>query len=318
MKRIRIVWVGCHEEGIVAFKTLLQTGYEITRFITLNDESFSKRSGTSREYFKYCKEYGVPISLISTIKNEESYRIIRDSAPDLLVVLGWSEILPERLLQIPSLGTVGAHASMLPHGRGSAPVNWALIKGEKRGGNSLMWLDKEVDNGEIIDQNGFNLTPYDTCKTVYEKVAETNRVMLLRLIDRLSNGLPPVMNKKNVTSEELLPRRRPKDGLMDWNLPSQKVYDFIRALTRPYPGALSFINGKRFIIWNASLLPAMPFHEPGLIVGPVISPETSSCGYLVSCSDGCIIIHDLENEDGDVFRGKDLIDLHLTGRFTNE
>lgn len=320
MKNINIVWVGCHEEGVSAFKTLLQIGCSISRFITLNDESFSKRSGTSREYFQYCEKYNVPISLISTIKNEESYQIIRDAAPDLLIVLGWSEILPERLLDIPTIGTVGAHAAMLPHGRGSAPVNWAIIKGEKTGGNSLMWLDKEVDKGDIIDQIGFDITPYDTCKTVYEKVAETNRVMLLRLIDRLSNDLPTVMNKKNVTDEDLLPRRRPKDGLINWRQSCQKIYDFVRALTRPYPGAFTFINGIKYKIWNASLLPAniACVKEPGYIIGSVISPNESSCGYLVSCEDGCIIIQDLENEDGEVFTGKELINLNLSGSFKNE
>lgn len=318
MKNINIVWIGCHEEGILAFKTLLKTGCHISRFITLNDESFNKRSGSSRDYLDYCNEYHIPVSLIETIKNEEAYQIIKESKPDLMIVLGWSEILPERLLDIPTIGTIGAHAAMLPHGRGSAPVNWAIIKGEQQGGNSLMWLNKEVDKGDIIDQIGFDITPYDTCKTVYDKVAETNQIMLLRIIDRLSNGLPTVMNKKNVTDEELLPRRRPKDGLMDWNQSSQKIYDFVRALTKPYPGAFSFINGEKYIIWSASLLPMIGDNEAGLIVGPVICPDYSSCGIMVACSKGYIIIHEIENEKGEVFKGKELINLKLEGRFSNE
>lgn len=318
-KSINIVWVGCHEEGVSAFQSLLKIGCNITRFITLNDESFSKRSGSSREYIDYCNEYKVPISLISTIKNDEAYDIIKESKPDLMVVLGWSEILPERLLDIPTIGTVGAHAAFLPHGRGSAPVNWAIIKGEESGGNSLMWLDKEVDKGNIIDQIAFDITPYDTCKTVYDKVAETNQVMLLRLIDRLSNGLPTVMDKKNVTDEELLPRRRPKDGLLDWNQTSRKIYDFIRALARPYPGAFSFTGGKKYKIWSASLLPSNRVEgECGTFIGPVICPEEEACGLLVACATGSVILHELEDEDGNVFKGKSLIELKINGRFSNE
>lgn len=320
MKNISIVWIGCHEEGILAFKTLLKTGCQVSRFITLNDESFNKRSGSSRDYLEYCKEYNIPVSLIETIKNDESYQIIKESKPDLMIVLGWSEILPERLLDIPSIGTIGAHAAMLPHGRGSAPVNWAIIKGEQQGGNSLMWLNREVDKGDIIDQIGFDITQYDTCKTVYDKVAETNQVMLLRIIDRLSNGLPTVMNKKNVTDEDLLPRRRPKDGLINWRQSNQKIYDFVRALTRPYPGAFTFVNGIKYKIWNASLIPTniACVKEPGYIIGPVISPNESSCGYLVSCEEGCVIIQDLENEEGEVFTGKELINLNLSGVLKNE
>lgn len=318
-KDIRILWVGCHEEGVAAFKTLLETGCQISRFVTLNDESFNKRSGSSREYIDYCNEYKIPISLISTIKNDEAYEIIKESKPDLMVVLGWSEILPERLLEIPTVGTVGAHAAFLPHGRGSAPVNWAIIKGEETGGNSLMWLDKEVDKGNIIDQIAFDITPYDTCKTVYDKVSVTNQVMLLRLIDRLSNGLPTVMDKQNVTNEQLLPRRRPKDGLLDWKQPARKIYDFVRALARPYPGAFSYIDGKRYIIWSASLLPSSKVEaESGTIIGPVISPDAGSCGWVVACATGAVILHELEDEDGNVYKGKSLIDLNLVGIYSNE
>ena len=142
---ISIVWVGCHEEGLWAFRKLVENGYQIKKFITLNDEAFEKRSAGSREYFEICKRNRIPIGIISTIKNREAYVMISEAKPDLLIVLGWSEILPDRLLDIPTIGTVGAHAAMLPHNRGSAPINWAIIKGEKECGNSLMWLDKEVD-----------------------------------------------------------------------------------------------------------------------------------------------------------------------------
>lgn len=316
---INIVWVGCHEEGLKAFETILKMGHKVTKFITLNDESFGKRSAGSRDYFSLCEAYAVPIGLVSTIKNDEAYEMILAAKPDLMVVLGWSEILPERLLDIPTMGTVGAHAALLPHGRGSAPINWAIIKGEKQGGNSLMWLDKEVDKGNIIDQMGFDITPFDTCKTLYEKVAETNNVMLIRLIDRLSNNLPTVMDKQNITDEELLPRRRPKDGIMNWNQSSCKVYDFIRALTQPYPGAFSFLDGKKYKIWKAALLPMdEPNHVSGKILGPVISHVTDACGYLVSCATGSVIITSVEDEDGNIYEGKSLIDLNLTGDFKNE
>lgn len=316
---INIVWVGCHEEGVQAFETILKMGHKVTKFITLNDESFSIRSAGSREYYTLCESYHVPVGLVSTIKNDEAYEMILAAKPDLMVVLGWSEILPERLLDIPTMGTVGAHAALLPHGRGSAPINWAIIKGEKHGGNSLMWLDKEVDKGNIIDQMGFDITPFDTCKTLYDKVAETNNVMLIRLIDRLSNNLPTVMDKQNVTDEELLPRRRPKDGIMNWNQSSRRVYDFVRALTQPYPGAFSYLGGKKYKIWKAALLPMEEAnHVSGKIIGPVISHVAEVCGYLVSCATGSVIITSIEDEDGNVYEGKSLIDLKLTGIFENE
>ncbi len=319
MNDLKIVWVGCHIEGIFAFKSLLEKGYKITNFITLNDESFSKRSGGSREYIELCEKFGVPISLISTIKSDDSYEIIKNSCPDLLMVLGWSEILPERLLDIPTIGTVGAHASMLPHNRGSAPINWALIKDEKTCGNSLMWLDKNVDEGKIIDQIAFDITNYDTCKTLYDKVAFTNDKMLVRLLDRLSNELGTVMEKDNYTDEELLPRRRPKDGLLNWGQDSRAVYNFIRALTHPYPGAFTYLNGKKILIWSSSLLPGdNECDVEGKIIGNVYSPVFDASGIQVSCKKGSIIIHEIEDEDGKVYSGTELADLNLKGMFVNE
>ena len=319
MKEIKITWVGCHSEGELAFRSLLEKGHKVTNFITLNDESFSKRSGASRGYIELCQRYGINVSLISTIKDEESYQIIKAAEPDVLIVLGWSEILPERLLDIPTIGTVGAHAAMLPHNRGSAPINWALIKDEKTCGNSFMWLSKNVDAGKIIDQIPFEITDYDTCKTLYDKVAETNEKMLLRLIDRLSAGLPTVMEKENVTDEEILPRRRPKDGLIDWNTDARAVYNFIRALTRPYPGAFTYLNGTKYLLWSAALLPtAAKVGDAGEILGSVYSPIDDACGIQIVCGTGSVIVHEIEDESGNIYKGRELSSLKLKGRFTNE
>lgn len=319
MKTIAITWVGCHREGEAAFQALLEKGYKVANFITLNDESFSRRSGGSRRYIELCEKYNVPISLISSIKGTEAYEIIKMANPDLLIVLGWSEILPERLLDIPTIGTVGAHAAMLPHNRGSAPINWALIKGEKSCGNSLMWLDKNVDEGKIIDQMPFNITDYDTCKTLYDKVAVTNEQMIIRLVDRLSQGLPPVMEKENITTEPLLPRRRPKDGLLNWNQDARAVYNFIRALARPYPGAFTYLSGKKYLLWSASLLPGdQELGEPGTVIGNVYSPVEDACGIQIACGKGSIIIHEIEDEEGNICKGSALSSLNMEGGFANE
>ena len=182
-----------------------------------------------------------------------------------------------------------------------------------------MWLDKNVDAGKIIDQIPFEITNYDTCKTLYDKVAVTNEKMLLCLAERLTNGQPTVMEKENITNEELLPRRRPKDGLLNWNKDSRDIYNFIRALTRPYPGAFTYLNGKRYLVWSASLLPIKSkIDEPGMILGNVYSPIEDACGIQVACDSGSIVIHEIESEDGQILKGRILSELNMEGRFANE
>ncbi len=315
---IRIAWVGFHEEGLQAFSAVLRAGYPVSGFITLSDEAFAKRSAGSRAYEQCCREYGVPYHTVDTIKGDEAYSLVRSMAPDLLVVLGWSEILPERLLKIPTIGTVGTHAALLPHNKGSAPINWAVIHGETVTGNTMMWLDPEVDSGKIIDQKAFDITMYDTCGTLYEKVAATNAEMLVDLLRQLDRGVRPESPIENRSDEPILPRRRPKDGLMDWRQPAGAVYNFIRALTDPYPGAFTYLNGQKWLIWKAALLPVGTDRAPGTIVGRAYGFGENASGYLVAAGDGLILVTEMQAEDGRRYTGQALNGLALEGRFADE
>lgn len=314
---MRVTWIGSHEEGLEAFRLTAQRGC-VDAFITLDDEAFAKRSAGTRAYKDICGEYAVAYHTVDTIKGEKAFELIKRYSPDLLVVLGWSEILPERLLDIPKIGTVGTHAALLPHNRGSAPINWAIINGEELTGNTMMWLSKNVDAGEIVDQESFPITLFDTCKTLYDRVAETNARMLLRLLDALDRGERPALPIENKTDEPLLPRRRPKDGLIDWNRSARQIYDLIRAVTRPYPGAFSFIGGRKYLIWEASVLPFGHGSAPGTVAGCGYGFADGGTGLAVAAADQMIFITELEDENGRVFRGRELYELGLTGVFENE
>lgn len=317
-KRIRIVWIGCHEEGLIAFRDALNAGAEVSAFITLSQASFEKRSAASHAYRDYCQKYAVPYYEVDTIKGDAAYDIVHSIKPELLVVLGWSEILPARLIQIPSIGAIGAHAAMLPHNRGSAPINWALIRGETSAGNTMMWLSAEVDAGEIIDQVPFQITKYDTCKTLYDKVAITNSQMLLKLLKNLRAGVKPVAQIANETDEEILPRRRPKDGLINWRQSCEKVYDFIRALTDPYPGAFTYLNGKKWLVWKAILIPVAHKLAMGEIQGNAYGFTEHGSGLVVGAEDGLILITELSDETGMRYVGAEINKLGLKGVFENE
>ena len=315
---IKITWIGFHEEGLKAFHELLSSGKTVNGFITLNEAAFQKRSAGSRDYEQLCKQYNVSYFTVDTIKDDEAYQIVCDLKPDLLVVLGWSEILPERLLDIPTLGTIGTHAALLPHNRGSAPINWALIHGEEKTGNTMMWLDPQVDAGTIIDQMTFDISMYDTCKTLYDKVADTNAVMLLKLLENLEKGIKPESLIANDTDEPILPRRRPKDGLINWKQTGKAIYDFVRALTDPYPGAFSFLNAHKWVIWKATLLPIKTSAEPGTILGTAYGFSDNSCGYVVATEDNGILITEIEAEDGTRYKGPELNELGLEGKMQDE
>lgn len=311
---MRFAWVGSHMEGVPAFAALLDAGAEIVAAVTLTSEAGAKRSGAA-DYEPLCRKYGVPLHRVSDINSADSAALLRALDLDVIFVIGWSQILRAEALAAARVGVVGAHASLLPRNRGSAPINWALIRGESVTGNSLLWLADGVDTGAVIDRSPIEITPFDTCATLYERVAETNRAMLLRLWRRLLKGERPG-TPQPATDEAPLPRRRPADGLLDWHSPSHRVYDFVRALTRPYPGAFGHLGGERWTVWRAALPPldALPIAHPGTCLGPVVSPSDEACGQLVACGQGAVTLLEVQADDGRVLRGRALGEAAWRGR----
>jgi len=316
---MRIGWVGFHIEGLLALRGLLERGFPLEAVITLKPDLAAKRSGAA-DYGVLCRQFGVPLYEIANINDDESLSLLKKISLDLAFVIGWTQIIRPEALNLVKVGMIGAHASLLPHNRGRAPINWALIKGEKQTGNSLMWLAEGVDTGEIIDQVAIPITPYDTCASLYEKVAESNRDMILRLVPRLLADERPGRAQPN-NGEPNLPGRRPKDGILNWSLKNAEVYDFVRALTKPYPGAFSWLNGRRWTIWQCALLPkGFSFDaQPGETVGPIISPVEASCGQAVACGAGAIVLLELEDDNGEALNGRRLSDQDWSGSvWTNE
>ena len=315
---MRFGWIGVHQEGRPALSRLLDAGAPLVAAITLKPELAAFRSGAD-DYRALCERSGLPLYEVANINDETSLQLLRELALDVVFVIGWSQILKPATLQSARIGVIGAHASLLPHNRGSAPVNWALIKGEQMTGNSLMWLAEGVDAGDLIDQTAFCISPYDTCATLYDRVAESNRDMLLRVLPRLLAGERPGAAQRH-TNEPVLPRRRPSDGLVDWSRDGATTYNFVRALTRPYPGAFSWLDKKRWTIWQAALLPGpIAGMRPGEILGPVVCPDEAACGQVVACGDGAIVLLELQADDGEVLRGRRLSEQPWTGLvWTNE
>lgn len=315
---MKFAWVGFHAEGLAALQALLAAEAPIAAVLTLTPELAAKRSG-GVDYTPVCSQYKVPLHFISGINEPEAERILRELAPDVIFVIGWHQIVRAPVMKLARLGLVGAHASYLPHNRGSAPINWTIIRGERESGNTLMWLAEGVDEGDIIAQRSFPVTPYDTCATLYAQVAASNREMLLEVLPRLLAGERPGRPQER-GNEPVLRRRHPADGQITWDSPAGMVYDFIRALTRPYPGAFSSLEGKKWLIWEAALPPDLgPLGEPGEVLGQVVSPAQSACGQLVACGSGAVILLDVEDESGTRLRGQRLSDQVWNGkRFGNE
>lgn len=302
---MKLGWIGIHEEGIPALDAACCAGYQVQGVMTLAKEAAAGRAG-SANYSEICRPYHVPVYEVEHVNDADSLEILKSWECDVLVVLGWGQILSPEVLQLPKIGTVGAHASLLPRNRGSAPVNWAIINGEPQTGNSLIWLVPDVDAGDVIDQRSFPISQYDTCRTIYDAVAESNREMLLSLLPKLADGILPGAAQPTSTAA-LLPRRRPRDGEINWHHTTSQIYNLIRAVTRPYPGATATFRGQPYKIWTAAALPDLNTGlPPGTVIGPVRSPRMESCGQLVATGDGAILVLEAEDSIGRILTGREL------------
>lgn len=208
-----------------------------------------------------------PLEIRDTRLSDDDYRrLLAEWKPDLVLVLGWYQVIPALILPLAPLGFVGIHASLLPRYRGMAPVNWVIINGESETGISMFYLADGVDNGDIISQTRIPISEADTCATLYDKVTAEAIITLREQLPLIAAGRAARIAQDNSLAT-VMPRRRPEDGLIDWTEPAKKIYDFVRAQTRPYPGAFTYVEGQKLTVWSCSPLEesALEAREPGSI-----------------------------------------------------
>ncbi len=308
----RLAWVGFYAEGLHTLEHLLCEGAPIRDVLTLRPDAAAARTGGG-DYAAVCRRFGISLHEVASLNDPAALTLLERIAADVVFVIGWPQRIGSAAVRIPRLGMIGAHASLLPRNRGSAPINWALIRGEQETGSSLFWFDEHAECGDLIEQMRIPITPYDTCATLYARVAEANREMLGRLLPRLLAGERP--GQAMPADGSTLPRRRPADGAVDWAQSPQAVYDFVRAQTRPFPGAYSWMDGTRWKLWQMAL--PRDFGDPplpGTVLGPVVSPIEDACGQLVACADGAVVVLEVEDDRGQVLRGRALSEQAWTGR----
>lgn len=185
-------------------------------------------------------------------KTKDYEPIIKELNLDLILVLGWYYMLPRSTRELSKYGAWGIHASLLPNYAGGAPLNWAIINGEKETGVTLFRMEDGVDDGDIIAQKSFSIEYEDTIKEVYKKATIASKGILLEvLLENIENIKFISQDKSKI---KVFPQRKPDDGEIDLTKTSEDIYNFIRAQSNPYPGAfIKTVDGKRLIIEKVRL-----------------------------------------------------------------
>lgn len=262
---MKIVFIGGVEIGYTVLKSVYSSGYEVDTIFTLPFEMESKTSGFI-DFEPIANEYNSNLIRVKDINQEAYINKIKEIKPDLIIVCGWQRLVCEEILNTPRLGTVGFHSSLLPKYRGRAPVNWAIIMGEKKTGITMFYLTPEADDGDIIGQKSFPILLNDDCNTIYKKSASAGGLLIQEYLPKIEKGTVERIHNES-SSFPAYSKRTPKDGLIDFNRSALDIYNFVRALTKPYPGAYYFNeNRDKIIVWKVEIV----FDDSRLKEGDVV------------------------------------------------
>jgi methionyl-tRNA formyltransferase len=294
-KQLRIVFMGTPEFAVPSLKRLVNEGYQVVAVVTVPDKPAGRGQQLKQSDVKVAAlELGIPVLQPERFKDESFLEQLRALQPDLGIVIAF-KMLPEVVWSMPRLGTFNLHASLLPEYRGAAPINWAIINGERYTGITTFLLNHEIDKGAILAQYRVEILPTDNVGTLYERLMTLGSELVLQTVDRLATETVTPVDQMHYDETQLHPAPKifKEDCRIDWNQPGRRIIDFIRGLS-PYPAAwASMYKGER----ECNTLKIFQAHYDEQQLSDVQPGEIVTDGrtYLaVACADGTIYIDELQ------------------------
>lgn len=293
-KDLRIVFMGTPEFASTSLKCLVAVGYNIVAVVTTPDKPAGRGQKIHESDVKLtAKELGLPILQPEKLRDESFLEAMRELKPDLGIVIAF-RMLPEVVWAMPRLGTFNLHASLLPQYRGAAPINWAIINGEKRTGVTTFLLNHEIDKGAIIEQESVEILPEDNIGTLYDKLMHIGSKLVLRTVDKIADGNYTTIEQMHIDESTLKPAPKifKEDGRIDWAKRGKDIVNLVRGLS-PYPAAWSpiFKEGAECGSMKIFTTHFVADNKEG-IVGEVVTDLKNTFG--VRCADGVVYLDDVQ------------------------
>jgi len=302
-KPLKIIFMGTPDFSVPALNILPLKGYDVAWVVTQPDRPKGRgRKLTSPPVKASALALGLPVVQPQTIQDPSFIHQVRALEPDLFVVVALGQILSQVLLDIPPLGTINIHGSLLPAYRGPAPIQWALINNEQETGITTMLMDKGLDTGDILMTASTRITSDDTSATVHDRLADMGAELLIKTIEGFAAQtiVPRPQDHARATYAPLLKK---SDGRIDWNKPAQLIEAFIRGMT-PWPGAFTFRDNKRLKIFRAQARPQETTQAPGTVI------QGFSDELRIATAQGALSICEIQGASGKRLDIKDFVRGH--------
>ncbi|HWR50450.1 MAG TPA: methionyl-tRNA formyltransferase [Bryobacteraceae bacterium] len=274
---MRIVFMGTPEFAVPTLERAVEAGHEVLAVVTQPDRPAGRGRQVSAPPVKHAAlRLGLPVQQPEKIRTPEAYAFLSGLGAEAMVVVGYGKIIPQAIIDLPSLGIINVHASLLPKYRGAAPIQWAVANGEVRTGVTTMRIDAGLDTGDMLLKAETEIGPDETALDLSERLAQMGADLLVRTLEMLRAGTlePQPQDDAQATFAPVLKK---EDGLIDWRKPAIEIHNRVRGLL-PWPACYTTFRGRLFHIWKA--------RPSGQAAGEPGSLRNSRDGAVVACGGG--------------------------------
>jgi methionyl-tRNA formyltransferase len=284
---MRTVWVSFDTIGRDCLEAAAEVGAEVVGVVTLPGPIDPSRSGQCA-FDEVAARLGAPLHETRDVNSEETLAFVDGLEPELVFVVGWSQLVHEPFITLAAEGVFGMHPTLLPRHRGRAPIPWAILSGLARTGVTLFEIvDASADSGAIVGQVVVDIAPDEAATTLFERLAAAHVELIRECVPRLLARTAPRL-PQDARRASAWPRRTPADGIIDWETRARYLHDWVRAQTRPYPGAFTWLGDEKVVVWRARPVELTSDAPAGTVV------ELRPDGPVVACGEGGLVLEEIE------------------------
>lgn len=299
---MRVVFLGTPDFGVPSLKALVEAGHDVVGVFTQPDKPKGRGKKLMPSPVKECAMgYGIPVFQPRRIR-VDGVQALRDLKPDLCVTAAFGQILSQEVLDIPKIGTVNVHSSLLPKYRGSAPINYAIWEGETVTGITTMLTDKGMDTGDILLQREIAILPGETAGELTDRMAPIGAEMLIETISLLEKGICP-RQKQDEEKASYFPMLTKEMGNIDWTQSAHRIVCQVRGLS-PWPGTYTVIDGNIMKIWKAETVENMQ-GAPGAFLA-----ADPKAGLVIAAGKDAVRVTELQAQGGKRMNARDYLRGH--------
>jgi len=318
---MRVIFIGTPEFAVPTLREVLRAGHEVALVITQPDRTSGRGRRLSAPPVKtFAVSHAVPVLQVEDVNAHESLAVLRRLEPDVIVVAAFGQKLAPHLLEIPKLGCLNVHASLLPRYRGAAPVNRVILEGDDETGVTVIRMDEGLDTGDMLGRERVSIDPAWTAGDLSAVLAETGATLLVRVLSQVEFGAAEPA-AQDASGASVAPMLRKRDGCIPWTRPAREVHNHIRGMT-PWPGAFTFcVDGRSGRRLRLTVLASAVVDASGTRgeAGTVL--ETTDRGLVTACGTGSVLIREVKPAGGRAMSGVDFARGHagaLPLRFTSD